>query len=656
MKFESLLTLKYMPRWVIVLMDLLLVFFGVIMSFLLRFNFRTENIEYHFFMPGIVLTLGMYSLSFILTGSYKELIRHTTLHDTAKLLYTSLIAAFLLLAVNIGWAMGHNGAHILPNSVILINFFASFFLLAGIRICIKGVFGLAVNIDREPVIIFGAGSMGQAAFKAMAHDVKSKWKVVAFMDDNRTITGKNLFGVPVINFRELARQPEKYPARRLIFAIKNINIERRNKIASFFVDKGIKVSYLTAASKWLDGSLKSEDVKDIRIEDLLERAPIQTHNSRISFALKGKRILITGAAGSIGSEIVRQVTRFEPELILLCDIAESPLHAIGLELAEDTERKIPYRLFIGNITDVKRMRYLFDRYSPEIVFHAAAYKHVPMMESHPQEAILNNVWGTRVVADLSVEHGVERFVMISTDKAVNPTNIMGASKRLAEMYIQGLNDYHQKHSSIAGIKASPTLFITTRFGNVLGSNGSVIPRFKAQLEKGGPITVTHPDITRYFMTIPEACQLVLEAGVMGNGGEIYVFDMGKSVRVADLAKKMITLAGLKPDVDIKIVYTGLRPGEKLYEELLSSVESTLPTHHEKIKIAKVRYSDYHLVSVALDQLVLAARKGNDWECVEQMKVIIPEFISNNSRYEKLDQARREGTLPAATNPPNNGSK
>lgn len=647
MKFESLLTLKYMPRWVIVLMDMVLVFFGVVMSFLLRFNFRTEHIEYHFFVPGIVSTLCVYFISFILTGSYKELIRHTTLHDTAKLLYTSLLAASLLFIINISWAFSHEGGHILPNSVVLINFFVSFFLLAGIRICIKSVFNLAINTEREPVIIFGAGGMGQAAFKAMAHDRKSKWKVIAFMDDNRAITGKNLFGVPVIGLKELAGHPEKYPARRLIFAVKNINIERRNKIASFFVDRGIKVSYLTAASRWLDGSLKSEDVKDIRIEDLLERAPIQTHNARISFALKGKRILITGAAGSIGSEIVRQVARFEPELILLCDIAESPLHAIGLELAEDTERKIPYKLFIGNISDVKRMRYLFERYNPEIVFHAAAYKHVPMMEAHPQEAILNNVWGTRVIADLSVEYGAERFVMVSTDKAVNPTNIMGASKRLAEMYIQGLNDHHQKHSSIAGIKASPTLFITTRFGNVLGSNGSVIPRFKAQLEKGGPITVTHPDITRYFMTIPEACQLVLEAGVMGNGGEIFVFDMGKSVRVADLAKKMITLAGLKPDVDIKIVYTGLRPGEKLYEELLSSVESTLPTHHEKIKIAKVRYSDYKLVSLALDELILTARKGNDWECVEQMKAIIPEFISNNSKYEKLDQVKHANAKPAA---------
>lgn len=340
---------------------------------------------------------------------------------------------------------------------------------------------------------------------------------------------------------------------------------------------------------------------------------------------------------------------FGPELIILCDIAESPLHNIGLEL-EEHFKEVPCKLYIANITDARRMEYIFKNFAPQVVFHAAAYKHVPMMEEHPQEAILNNVAGTKIIADLSVKFNAERFVMVSTDKAVNPTNIMGASKRIAEMYIQGLYQNTIKTATInSDHKTIRTVFITTRFGNVLASNGSVIPRFKEQLAKGGPITVTHPDITRFFMTIAEACQLVLEAGVMGKGGEVFVFDMGKSIRITDLAHNMIILAGLKPGEDIAIHYTGLRPGEKLYEELLNNEEITVPTYHPKIKIARVQSVDFTYISNALQNLQVVALKGIEDDCVKLMKTIVPEFISNNSRFEYLDRDKKQADLQAASN-------
>jgi len=428
---------------------------------------------------------------------------------------------------------------------------------------------------------------------------------------------------------------KKYSVERVIIADNNISVERRNEVASFFIDRRIKVSILPPSFQASPNPFKIHRLRDIKIEDLLEREPIKINNHEINSTLKGKRILVTGAAGSIGSEIIKQAAKFEPQALILCDIAESPLHSIGLELEEEF-KDVNYKLFIANICDKKRMEYIFENFKPNIVFHAAAYKHVPMMEEHPREAVFNNVLGTKIIADLSVQYSVERFVMISTDKAVNPTNVMGASKRVAEMYIQALHN-HLTTSVLNGNETSnKTLFITTRFGNVLASNGSVIPRFRAQLERGGPLTVTHPDITRFFMTIPEACQLVLEAAVMGKGGEIFVFDMGKSIRIADLAKKMISLAGLKPEKDIEILFTGLRPGEKLYEEVLSEVEATLPTYNEKIKIAEVKPVNYFFAIGSLNNLLTTAKNGSDWDCVTVLKEIVPEFISQNSKFEKLD--------------------
>jgi FlaA1/EpsC-like NDP-sugar epimerase len=394
------------------------------------------------------------------------------------------------------------------------------------------------------------------------------------------------------------------------------------------LDHDIKVLSVPPYSKWAEGKFNSRQLQSIKIEDLLERDPILINNNQIKSQIKGKRILVTGAAGSIGSEIVRQLLPYTPELIVLCDQAETPLHNLELELLENGTR-INCVSYLADITNNSRMEALFEEFKPQYVYHAAAYKHVPMMELCPTEAVRNNVVGVKLIADLSIKYNVERFVMISTDKAVNPTNVMGASKRMAEMYVQALS----KQPEIS------TKFITTRFGNVLGSNGSVIIRFKEQIEKGGPVTVTHPNITRYFMTIPEACQLVLEAGSMGNGGEIFVFDMGQPVAIADLAKKMIRLYGLIPNIDVNITYSGLRPGEKLYEELLNDEENTTQTYHDKILIAKVRDVSLELVqqtTIELEQIL--ATTNDEMQIVSKMKALVPEYISNNSVYEKLDTA------------------
>ena len=396
--------------------------------------------------------------------------------------------------------------------------------------------------------------------------------------------------------------------------------DRWNLIVDRALYYGIRVQQIPPITQWLKGKLGSEQLKDINIEDLLEREVIKIHNENIFYALKGKKILVTGAAGSIGSEMVRQLVQFKPALIILCDKAETPMHELCLEMQEKFPNA-PIKPYIGDICDKIRMEHLFDIYNPEIVFHAAAYKHVPLMEDNPSVAILNNVLGTSILAELSVAYSVEKFVMVSTDKAVNPTNVMGASKRISEIFIQSLFRHLYPTEEAMQDNEKPTMFITTRFGNVLGSNGSVIPRFKKQIEKGGPITVTHPEITRYFMTIPEACQLVIEAGVMGSGGEIFVFDMGNPVKVVDLAEKMIRLSGKQPNADIEIIFTGLRPGEKLYEELLSNEENTLPTYHEKILIAKVAEYDFNVVNQKIQKLIQSAGKHYTYETVALMKEI-----------------------------------
>ncbi len=634
MKLTNLLKLGFMPRWAIVFMDIFLSFASVVLSFLLRFNFQTERISSDLFIRSISVLLVVYLVCFFIFKSYKEIIRHTTFTGIFRIFKAVGVTNLVLILFNLIYSK--ENLVLVPNSVLLINFFISFFMLSANRILIKEIFKTGSKYKKEPVLIFGAGDMGRAAVKTIVQNELSKWKVVGFVDDDRSKTGKFLLGIPIYHTTKLHKVLKNKTVNRVLFAVNNINISRRNEVASLFVDNGIMVSTLPPLEKWAHDPFKINDVKDIKIEDLLEREPILIDNYKIGTVLNNKCILITGAAGSIGSEIVRQVMKFQPSDLILCDAAETPLHTLDLELTEHY-KNVNYKTFICNITDEERMEYIFNSVRPDIIFHAAAYKHVPLMEAHPREAVVNNVWGTKVIADLAIKYDCERFVMISTDKAVNPTNVMGASKRIAEMYIQTLSQQQIDNTRLLSYKRNErkTKFITTRFGNVLGSNGSVIPRFKSQLEKGGPLTVTHPEITRFFMTIPEACQLVLEAGAMGNGGEIFVFDMGRAVKIVDLAKKMISLAGLKPGEDIKIEYTGLRPGEKLYEEVLADSELTLPTYHPKIKIAKARPAIINLDDT-MNYLMKAAKSESEFACVKAMKKIVTRYKSNNSVFEELD--------------------
>jgi FlaA1/EpsC-like NDP-sugar epimerase len=488
--------------------------------------------------------------------------------------------------------------------------------------------------SRINVLIVGAGRLGAMTNDVIRKDINAAYNVVAFIDDNKDVQEKSLDGIPVFSPNKITELVNEYVIEKAIFAIQNIENERKNELVYIMLRHGMKVLQVPFQSSWIHEDFKLNQLKEIQIEDLLNRPVIALDEENLKREYKGKRIMITGGAGSIGSEIIRQLIKFKPAQILLVDQAETPVVNMGLECREEFDFKdiIP---IVADVTDEKRIEEVFNEYTPQIVFHAAAYKHVPIMEAYPREAVNVNVKGSKILALLADQFGIEKFVMVSTDKAVNPTNVMGASKRIAEIFIQSLN------------KISKTKYITTRFGNVLGSNGSVVPRFKKQIAKGGPITVTHKDITRYFMTIPEASLLVLEAGAMGNGGEIFLFDMGEPVKISDLAARMISLSGLQPDVDIKIKYTGLRPGEKLYEELLSTTENSIETHHPKITKARVREYDFVDVNLSIDALIQSVESNDAMNIVGKMKVIVPEFISNNSIFKSLDTSVKKNERHSA---------
>ncbi|WP_255578231.1 nucleoside-diphosphate sugar epimerase/dehydratase [Chitinophaga sp. sic0106] len=631
------------PSWLILILDLGCSILAINLAFLLRLNFDMNDIAPYPIAHISLLVLGVNLLLSLSLRTYRGIVRHTGMADIGHIAGMNILSSAILFTIGAVYTQ-YADFNILPLSIILIYFFIGTFALLSYRLLVKWTFryySLLRSQNNVRAAIYYTGPTGLLLRKALTEDPASEIRVVAFLAHNPAHAGKSMEGLHIYAAEsgQLHRLVKQANIDTLLIPEEDIEPSRLNELVDACMLLDIKVQKVVPVSQWIDGVPNNGvQLKDIHIEDLLERAEIKIRNPRISDELKGKNILVTGAAGSIGSEIVRQLVKYEPSLIVLCDKAESPLHELELELAEKSGN-VQIIPFIGNVCDSNRMQQLFDIYQPAMVYHAAAYKHVPMMEKNPSIAVINNVLGTKVVAELSVEYNVEKFVMVSTDKAVNPTNVMGASKRIAEIFSQSfnnyLNDQYQRPGPVYG--TPPTRFITTRFGNVLGSNGSVIPRFKQQLEKGGPLTVTHPEITRYFMTIPEACQLVLEAGSMGQGGEIFVFDMGKPMKIAELARKMIRMAGKEPGKDIQIVYTGLRPGEKLYEELLNNAENTMHTYHEKIMIAKVRTYDFLVINEEVEDLIAAARKHYLMPTVARMKKLVPEFISKNSSYEELDK-------------------
>ena len=615
------------PRWIIFTLDLCVCLFSITLALFLRFNFNVpinELVKLRFILPFVFLVRA---ISFIYFKTYSGIVRYTSTKDASRILKTIFAGSFFFAIFNIiTWQI--RDVFVIPYSVIVIDFITSVFALTSGRLLVKTLYLEYKNPTRAKtsVIIFGAGEAGIITKRTLDRDAGTKYKVLAFVDDNSNKVGRELEGVRIYALDNLEDLLKNNTVAHLIISVQNLSPQRKQEIVDICLAHNTKILNVPPVTTWINGELSFKQIKKVRIEDLLERDPIRLDEMQIKQQISGKRVLVTGAAGSIGSEMVRQIVAFNPAKLILLDCAESPLYDIELELIDKFKMR-NFEAVLGDIRYEERMRNLFRTFRPEIVYHAAAYKHVPMMENNPSESILTNVNGTKIIADLSVEFGVKTFVMVSTDKAVNPTNIMGATKRIAEMYIQSLN------------AKTETRFITTRFGNVLGSNGSVIPRFRKQIEAGGPVTITHPDITRYFMTIPEACQLVLEAGSMGKGGEIFIFDMGDSVRISDLAKKMIKLSGLTLGKDIQIAYTGLRPGEKLYEELLNDGENTLPTHHEKIMIAKVTEYEYEKVNQQVIKLIELFETQNNDAIVRMMKDMVPEFISNNSIYERLDVAK-----------------
>ncbi|WP_276359537.1 nucleoside-diphosphate sugar epimerase/dehydratase [Daejeonella sp. H1SJ63] len=638
--------INIVPRWIIFCLDLFVCGFSLCFAYFLKYNLNIEEINSAELSRNVLIFTVLNSFVFLSIKTYAGIIRYTSAQDSFRILFSVLISNGLFFIVNL-ILLSFGKEPYISNVILIINGLTGFLLLITYRIMVKYFFMYIKNfrMDKQRVIIYGAGEAGIAAKRTLDHDNKVNMLLTAFIDDDERKSGKAIDGIKIYHTRDFLSLVKQEKIEDLIIASQSIPSERKNRIVDICLENDVKVLTLPPVRSWINGQLSSKQLQNIKIEDLLEREPIEINNDIIGDQLKGRRVLVTGAAGSIGSEIVRQISQFLPQMIILNDQSETPLHELQLELQENNLNN-NFHSFIGDVRDQCRMELLFQTFKPHYVYHAAAYKHVPLMEHNPGEAVRTNVMGTKVVSDLSVKYGVEKFVMISTDKAVNPTNVMGASKRIAEIYVQSLfNSFKYQEPAIytnglshlnqdrSGVN---TKFITTRFGNVLGSNGSVIPRFKAQIQKGGPITVTHPEITRYFMTIPEACRLVLEAGSMGEGGEIFIFDMGKSVKIVELAKKMIRLSGLVPHQDIAIEFSGLRPGEKLYEELLNDMENTMPTHHEKIMVAQVREYHFQTINEHIRELIKLSCEYKDRQVVVKMKEIVPEFKSNNSIYEELD--------------------
>lgn len=624
------------PRWAVFGTDVLLVWVSAIVTLAFNSN-ATPDVEsgiFSIWTKSLAVT-AIYALFMLILGTYRSVIRLSTFYDTYQVAKSVVLASLTIFLLESAFNWTGTARYIGAWNIFVLGIFA-FAMMMTLRLLIKYFYGLlCTDLDAKRVVILGSSISSFTLSTALLSSADSGFKPVLMLSTNERFADKTVNGIPIreYNPNNVADVFKACAADTLLLLNSEIDF-LRNGAADVFLSNNINMMLLNQTETYDPSDNHNMSVtakvENIHIEDLLGRKPIDTHNPAVNDSVRDRTVLITGAAGSIGSEITRQIAGMNPGRIILVDQAETPMHELQLEL-ERSFPNIRVKLCIADIANEIRMRGIFDRYRPQVVYHAAAYKHVPMMERNPVEAVHTNVFGTKIVADLSMRHGVECFVMISTDKAVNPTNIMGASKRIAEIYVQSLA------MSIKGQSRNNTRFVTTRFGNVLGSNGSVIPLFRRQIAEGGPVTVTHRDIIRYFMTIPEACKLVLEAGCMADGGEIFIFDMGKPIRIYDLATRMIQLAGLRPGKDIQIVETGLRPGEKLFEELLNDHERTLPTHHRKIMIAKVRTYDYAQVCEHLAELHDNLLRDNEHDIVASMKRLVPEYKSQNSTFMAIDR-------------------
>lgn len=623
-KVRKIAAEKTSPRWIIFSADALISIVGLLLGYLIRFSFHTLEIDYTNLLIASILVLSIRIIYSVIFRIYAHVIRYTSIHDIKRVFATVSAGTLSLLAIVLIARMSKS-TFTMPLSVIVMEFFFTMFLMINMRLFIRYIYILLTNIDLDSksAVVIGSKELAVLLKETIELHPKENYKAVAFADSRVSDKKKRLSGLNIYRLDELQYLVERFDVSHFVIAKRDLNREEKELIGK--ISDKYSITMLTAPDLWHSENTGSLNMEEIDMEELLEREPIKLEKDHILEDLTGKNVLITGAAGSIGSELVRQICTYNPKNLILIDQAESPLYDIELEIRENYSFK-NYKVVIADIVNKARLEKVFRTFKPDVVYHAAAYKHVPMMESNPIEAFVNNVMGSRNLADLSHQFEVNKFIMVSTDKAVNPTGIMGATKRMAEIYIQALNF------------KSKTNFITTRFGNVLNSNGSVIPRFLKQIKEGGPVTVTHPDITRFFMTIPEACQLVLEASVMGKGGEVFLFDMGKSVKILDLAKNLIRSTGFTVGRDIEIKFTGLRPGEKLFEELLLEAENNKPTHHPKIKIADVCIQNFEEISAQLDKFAFPVESQNVNELVKLMKEMVPTYKSKNSVFEELDKA------------------
>lgn len=633
---EFLRNLRIMPKGLIAVIDSSILLIAAFLGYLIKSNFEFAFLEDKNNFLGMLFFVSGGLIVMLITKSYDGIVRLAGLKDVVILFKTIIITMLLLLFANLISVKILNLEIVIPTSVLIIASLISMVFLVIYRFMVKEllIYAKSRTLDKDIRIgmIFGAGEAGIITHEVIKRDSKTNLFIFGFLDDDPKKEGRQIDGKVVYKgLEKLSEIVDKHGITELVIAIQNLSIQRKREITDECLKLNLHISIVPLINQWVNGGPEAQAIRDVKIEDLLGRDQISLDKGNINDELRDKVVLVTGAAGTIGSELTRQIAHYNPKLLILVDQAESPLYDLDHELIDDGVL-CPYKIILSDVRDRRKMNVILRKFRPQVIFHAAAYKHVPMMENYPEESVKCNILGTQILADLAVMTKVEKFVLVSTDKAVNPTNVMGATKRAAEIYVQSLNLFLEKNH-----KKNYTKFITTRFGNVLGSSGSVIPLFKNQILKGGPVTVTHPEITRYFMTIPEACQLVLEAGAMGNGGEIFVFDMGQPLKILDLAKKMIQLSGKKVNEEIKIVFTGLREGEKLFEELLNDSETVKITHHPKILIAKVQPTNFSKIETQISMFHKLIENNSEIDIVTHLKSIVPEYVSNSSRFEILDR-------------------